>query len=327
MRRREFLTSSGVAAILFSRPAFAQGGLPVVAVLLPYPADQARDRINAIRKGMQEAGLAEGVDYAFALRFADGVFDRLPGLALELAALKPRVIVAGGAAVGVVHEVLPDLPMVFTGYADDPIKNGFAESYAHPGGNATGNVLNALGGDEALTRKRLGLLKELVPDVKRVGFLSTAIGTLAAREFNALKGVAPEFGCEIVHFATENIDDIEPMLRGGDGWDALYISGGPLLYSHMARVVPIVMACRKPTIGPYPEYGRAGLLITYANDPLDGYRRAGIYAAKIFRGEKPADLPIEQASKFTLVINGRTAKQLGINVPMSLLAMADEVIE
>ena len=327
MRRREFLKLAGVAAIPFPWPAFAEGGLPVVAVLLSNPADQARDRIDAIRKGMQEAGLAEGVNYAFALRFAEGVFNRLPGLAQELAALKPRVIVAGGAAVPVVHEVLPDLPMVFTGYADDPIKNGFAESYAHPGGSATGNVLNALGGDEALTRKRLGLLKELVPDVQRVGFLSTVIGTLAARELNALRGVAGEFGCEIVHYATENIDDIEPMLRRGDGWDALYISGGPLLYTNIARVAPIVMACRKPTIGPYPEWGRAGLLITYATDLLDGYRRAGIYAARIFGGENPGDLPIEQASKFTLVINGRTAKQLGINVPMSLLAMADEVIE
>jgi putative ABC transport system substrate-binding protein len=326
MKRRDFFKLAG-AAVPFSWPVFAQGGLPVVAVLVSNTADQARDRINAIRKGMQEAGLAEGVDYAFALRFADGVFDRLPGLALELAALKPRVIVAGAAAVPVVHEVLPDLPMVFTGYADDPIKNGFAKSYAHPGGNATGYVLNALGGDEALTRKRLGLLKELVPDVRRVGFLSTIIGTLAARELNALKGVAPEFGCEIVHYATESIDEFEPMLRGGEGVDALYISGGPLLYSHMARVVPILMACRKPTIGPYPEYARAGLLITYATDLLDGYRRAGIYAAKIFGGERPGDLPIEQASKFILVINAKTAKQLGIDVPMSLLAQADEVIE
>jgi putative ABC transport system substrate-binding protein len=217
--------------------------------------------------------------------------------------------------------------MVFTGYADDPIKNGLVESYAHPGGNATGNVMNALGGDEPLTRKRLGLLKELVPDVKRVGFLSTVIGSLAARELNALKGVAGEFGCEIVHYATESIDDVEPLLRGGDGVDALYISGGPLWISNIARVLPIVLATGKPTVGTYPEWGRGGLLISYATDITDGYRRAGIYAAKILRGEKPGDLPIEQASKFTLVINAKTAKQLGINVPTSLLARADEVIE
>ncbi|SED16546.1 putative ABC transport system substrate-binding protein [Rhizobiales bacterium GAS191] len=329
MKRREILKLAGVAAIPFSWPTFAQGELRIVALLFTYPADQARERMDVVRKGMQEAGLAEGVDYAFALRFADGVFDRLPGLALELAALKPRVIVASGGAVPVVHEVLPDLTMVFTGYADDPIKNGLAESYAHPGGNTTGNVLNALGGDEALTQKRLGLLKELVPDLKRLGFISTRIGSLAARELNALRGVAGEFGCEIVHYAIDSIDDVESAVMSSDrdGVGALYISGGPLLYSNMDRVMPIVMASGKPTVGTYPEWGRKGLLITYATDPLDGARRAGVYAAKILRGEKPGDLPIEQASKFILVINGRTAKQLGINVPMSLLGMADEVIE
>ncbi len=316
MTRRELLKAAGVATIALPWPALAQRDLPLVAVLATATVDVARQRIDAIRKGMLEAGLAEGVDYSFALRFSGGVLDGLPGLALELAALRPRVIVAGGAAVPAVHKVVPDLPMVFTGYADDPIKNGLAESYAHPGWNTTGNVLNALGGDEPLTRKRLGLLKELVPDVKRVGFLSTVIGS-----------VAGEFGCEIVHYATESIDDIEPLLRGGDGVDALYISGGPLWISNIARVLPILIATGKPTVGTYPEWGRGGLLISYAADIIDGYRRAGTYAAKILRGEKPGDLPIEQASKFTLVINAKTAKQLGINVPTSLLALADEVIE
>jgi putative ABC transport system substrate-binding protein len=128
MRRREFLTLSGVATIAFPWPALAQKDLPLVAVLVPGTADLARSRIDAIRKGMREAGLADGVNYAFALRFADGAFDRLPGLALELAALKPRVIVASAAAALAVHKVAPDLPMVFTSYAADPIKAGFAQS-------------------------------------------------------------------------------------------------------------------------------------------------------------------------------------------------------
>jgi len=219
--------------------------------------------------------------------------------------------------------------MVFTGYADDPIKNGLAESYAHPGGSTTGNVLNALGGDETLARKRLGLLKELVPELKRLGFISTRIGTLAARELNALRGVADEFGCETMHYPIDSIDDVESAVMSSDrdGVGALYISGGPLLFSNIARVVPIVLAAGKRTVGTYPERGRAGLPITYAIDLLDGYRGAGIYVAKIFGGEKPVDLPIEQVSKFTLVINAKTAKPLGIDVPMSLLAQTDEVIE
>ena len=145
MRRREFLKLSGLAAITFPSPAVAQKDLPLVAVLVPGTADFAKQRIDAIRKGLREAGLAEGVNYAFALRFADGVFDRLPGLALELAAQKPRVIVASAAAAVAVHKAVPDLPLVFTSYAADPIKAGFAESYVHPGGITTGNVMNAVG--------------------------------------------------------------------------------------------------------------------------------------------------------------------------------------
>jgi putative ABC transport system substrate-binding protein len=321
MRRREFLKSSGLAAIAFPWPALAQKDLPLVAVLVPGSAKLANDRIVAIRKGMQEAGLAEDVNYAFALRFADGVFDRLPGFALELAALKPRVIVASAAAARFAE--------VFTSYAADPIKAGFAESYVRPGGNTTGNVMNAVGGEEALTQKRMGLFKELVPDLKRLGFIGTATSILAVAELNALRSVAGHFGFEIVHHAIQGLDDIESAVVSSnrDGVGALYVSGEPLLYNNMARVLPFVMASGKPTVGTYPEWGRAGLLMSYSADLLDDFRRAGIYAAKILRGEKPGDLPIEQASKFTLVVNAGTAKQLGISVPSTLLTLADEVIE
>src|SRR5690349_2986880 len=129
MRRREVLKRSGAAFVAFPWPARAEKDLPLVAVLVPGTAKLANDRMVAIRQGLREAGLAEGAHYTFALRFADGVFDRLPGLALELAALKPRVIVASAAAATAVHKVAPELPMVFTSYAADPIKAGFAESY------------------------------------------------------------------------------------------------------------------------------------------------------------------------------------------------------
>ena len=329
MRRREFLKSSGVAAMVFPWPALAQKDLPLVAVLVPVTAEFAKQRIDAIRKGLREAGLAEGVNYALAMRFADGVFDRLPGLALELAALKPRVVVASAAAAVAVHKVVPDLPLVFCSYAADPIKAGFAESYVHPGGNTTGNVMNAVGGEEALTQKRFGLFKELVPDLKRLGFIGTATSLLAVAELGALRGVAAHFGFEIVHHPIQGIDDVESAVASSkrDDVGALYVSGEPLLYTNMARVLPFVMASGKPTVGTYPDWGRAGLLMSYSADLLDDFRRAGIYAAKILGGEKPGDLPIEQASKFTLVVNARTAKQLGIGVPPTLLTLADEVIE
>lgn len=329
MTRREFLKLSGVATVAFPRPVFAQKELPLVAVLVPGTADLARSRVDAIRKGMQEASLTEGVNYAFALRFADGVFDRLPGLALELAALKPRVIIASAAAAVAAHKTVPDLPLVFTSYAADPIKAGFAESYVHPGGNTTGNVMNAVGGEEALTQKRMGLFKELVPGLKRLGFIGTATSILAIAELGALRSVAGHLGFEIVHHAIQRLDDIESAVASSksDGVDALYVSGEPLLYNNMAKVLPFVMAAGKPTVGTYPDWGREGLLMSYSADLLDDFRRAGIYAAKILGGEKPGDLPIEQASKFTLVVNARTAKQLGINAPPTLITLADEVIE
>jgi putative ABC transport system substrate-binding protein len=219
--------------------------------------------------------------------------------------------------------------MVFCSYAADPIKAGYAQSYVHPGGNTTGNVMNAVGGEEALTQKRMGLFRELVPDLKRLGFIGTATSILAVAELNALRSMAGHFGFEILHHPILGLDDIAiaVALSKRDDAGALYVSGEPLLFNNMARVLPFVMASGKPTVGTYPEWGRAGLLMSYSADLLDDFRRAGIYAAKILGGEKPGDLPIEQASKFVLVVNTRTARQLGISVPPTLLTLADDVIE
>ena len=326
MKRREALTLWGVAAATLASAARAQEGPPLVAVLVPGTAKLANDRIVAIRKGMQEAGLREGANYRVELRYADGVFDRLPGLALELAALKPRLFIASAAAAVAVHKTVPDVPMVFCSIAADPIELGFAQSFVRPGGNSTGNVMNAVGGEETLTQKRMGLFKELVPGLKRLGFIGTATG-LAATELTALRRVAGHLGFELVHHPIQGLDDVAAAVAASSkgGEDALYVSGESLLYNNMARVLPLIAASGKPTVGTYPEWGRAGLLMSYSADLLDDFRRAGIYAAKILGGEKPANLPIEQASKFILVVNARTARQLGIGVPPTLLA--DEVIE
>ena len=209
-----------------------------------------------------------------------------------------------------------------------PSKQGFAESYVHPGGHATGNVMNAVGGEQALTGKRFNFFRELVPDLKALGFVGSS-SILAAEELNALQSVAAQLGFEIVRHELRGLDDVEPAVSASirDGVGALYISGEPLLYTNMGRVLPLVMAPGKPTVGTYPEWGRAGLLMSYSADLIDDFRRAGIYAAKILGGEKPANLPIEQASKFVLVLNLRTAKALGITAPDRLLAVADEVID
>ena len=329
MKRRDVIAGLASAAVLPSIPARAQRSLPVVGVLVSNPADRARLRLEAVRLGLREAGLSEGVDYVFALRFAEGDLDRLPGLARELAALKPSVVVGGGNGADVWHSDFGDVPLVFTGYAADPIKEGFAQTYARPGGNATGNVMNAIGGEAALARKRLGLLKELLPELNRIGFIGTRISGAAMAELDGLTSVSGQFGVEVVNYLIESIDEVEGVAArfDRDGVGALYVSGAPLLSNNLARVLPVIVASKKPTIATYVEWGRAGLLMSYATDLQDGYRRAGLYVAKILRGEKPGNLPIEQATKFTLVVNTRAAQQLGIVVPVTLLASADEVIE
>jgi putative ABC transport system substrate-binding protein len=330
MRRREFIGLMGTAALGFARPAHAQTNpdLPLVGVLVPRTLEPAKDALAALRIGLQEAGFVEGTNYSFALRFANGDLDRLPSLAKELGALKPRVIAASSVAARAVRNALPEIPLVFTSISIDPVATGLVQSYARPGGMVTGNVTNAMGSEEALTEKRMGLFKELVPGLTRLGMIGPK-GLLWKAEQTALRNVSGHFGFELVDYAIQTLDDLEDAFSSGrrDGVSAFYISGEPLLFNNMSRVMPLVAASGKPTVGVYPEFGRAGLLMSYSSDTLDGFRHAGIYVAKILGGTKPGDLPIEQASKFIFVINLKTAKELGIAVPPTLLTLADEVIE
>ena len=331
MKRREFIKLAGGIAISLPLPASAQtnAALPLVGALFPRTQDFSKDSIAALRLGLQEAGFIEGRDYAFEMRFADGNLDRLPSLARELGALKPRLVVGSASGAGVAHQIIPDVPLVFTSYAADPIKNGLAENYARPGGNSTGNVMNAAGGEESLTEKRIGFFKQLVPSLTRLGMIGTTKNPLVLSEQNALRNVAGPLGFEFMFYELQTLDDLEGALTSGlrQQVSAFYISGEPLLFTNMPRVMPLVAATGKPAVGVYPEWGRAGLLMSYSSDIHDGFRRAGAYVAKILTGTKPGDLPIEQASKFILVVNAKTAKGLGIAVPPTLLALADEVIE
>jgi len=285
--------------------------------------------VAALRSGLQAEGLIEGVSYSLATRFANGDMDRLPLLASELAELKPRVIVAAANAALVVRKLFPEIPMVFTSFAADPIAAGFAESYVRPGGMATGNVLSAIGGEATLTEKRIGYSKELLPDITRLGVIGWSRASSFVQEVAVLRGVSGHFGFELKDYPIQTLDDLEGAFASGlrDEMSAFYISGDPLLFNNRTRVMTFVAASGKPTVGTYPQWGQDGLLMSYSADVLDSVRHAGIYAAKILNGAKPADLPIEQASKFVLVINLKTANALGIAVPPTLLALADEVIE
>ena len=286
-----------------------------------------------MRGGLKDEGLIENRDFVIETRFASGDFSELPRLAQQLDALKPRVFVAAAHAVATVHSLRPDAPLVFTAMAIDPIAVGLAESYSRPGGSATGNVMNAAGGEESLTAKRLGLFRDLVPNIRRLGMIGVAdygLARLETSEEAALRKVTEQLGIGFDSYAVNpTVDDLEAILSRalGDGVEAFYLSGDPVLTYKMSSVAPRILATGKPTFGTYPDWARAGLLLTYSSDAIDGFRRAGAYAAKIIRGAKPGDLPIEQASKFWLVLNLKTAKQLGIKAPPELLAVADEVIE
>jgi putative ABC transport system substrate-binding protein len=348
MRRREFMGLIGAAALSFPRSGYAQTktDLPVVGFLLGQKSDSkiGKDRVAALRKGLQEGGLIEGTNYSLAVRFAEGDVNRFPQLLMELGALKPRVIVTAGYASRNFSQLVPDVPMVFTGIAVDPVEIGVAQSYTHPGGMTTGNVMNAAGGELTIAQKRIGLFKQLVPNLTRLGVIAPALvlqekellqkqkvaqGWLAMKEKEALQKVAAQLDFEVIPYDFNTIDDLESAFSAGvrDDVSAFYISTEPLLYTNLSRVVSFATASRKPCVSTVPDWARAGLLMSYATDLLDGIRHAGVYAAKILNGAKPGDLPIEQASKFTFVINLKTAKALGIAVPSTLLALADEVIE
>jgi putative ABC transport system substrate-binding protein len=245
------------------------------------------------------------------------------------------VFIGAASAAAFIHNLLPERPLVFTAIALDPIAFGLVKSYTQPGGMATGNVMNAVGGEDTLTAKRLGFFRELVPNIKRLGMIGVAEipgvqrGLLSKQEADALLRLSAQFGFSFENYPIRTADELATAFSkaAADGVEAFYISGDAPITANLSRVMPHLVAAGKPTLGVYPDWARAGLLLTYSTDPIDGFRRAGAYAAKIILGAKPGDLPVEQASKFTLVINQKTAKTLGIVVPPTLLALADEVIE
>jgi putative ABC transport system substrate-binding protein len=360
MHRRDFLGLMGATALGFPRPCDAQTktDLPLVGFLLPQALETsiAKERIAVLRKALQQEGFVEGRNYSLAVRGAEGVLDRFPKFAMELGALNARVIVASGSIYGLAHSVycpvessqesalretptcpaarefrrsFPELPLVFSNLAVDLVALGVVQSYSHPGGMLTGNVMNAAGGEETMTQKRIAFFKEIVPNLTRLGVLAPVGGVLAKQEKDALQMVSAQMGFEVVHYDLKAFDELESAIAAGlrDNVSAFYVSGEPFFAVDIARLVNSVTSSGKPSVGPYPFLAQAGLLMSYSTDALDSVHQAGIYAAKILRGAKPGDLPIDQASKFSLVINLKTAKALGITVPATLLAIADQVIE
>ena len=326
MRRREFIGLIGSVAATWALAARAQQpAMPVVGFIRSTSAAASMSLVAAFRKGLAEAGLVEGKDVAIELRFADDDFDRLPALASDLVRRGAAVIVGNNFAVPAIRAATTTIPVVFVG-GDDPVRTGLVASLNKPGGNVTG--ITSL--SYALTTKRLQLLHELVPKSAAIAVLIDPHAAEFAPEEREAKEAARALGRDILVVQAGTAPELEAAFatisRARPG--ALLVGGGAFLSRSQHRQL-VGFAARQALITIYllREAVVAGGLMSYGTSQPDTYRQAGVYAARILKGEKPADLPVIQPTKFELVINLKTAKTLGLAIPSGVLAIADEVIE
>jgi len=303
-----------------------QPAMPVVGYLANSTPSGFAHFVAAFRQGLAELGYVEGRTVAIEYRWAEGRHDRLPGFVADLIARRASVIMAtGGSAPALAAKAATTtIPIVFTGGAD-PVKIGLVASLSRPGGNATG-VVNI---EVELTTKRLELLRELVPTAALIAVLFNPANPDAERQVVEVQRAAQTLGQQISVFNARSEGQFDAAFaaiveqRAG----ALFVSGDPLFTSGRARLVALTAQHAIPTSYSFRDFPLAGGLMSYGADLLDVHRQAGVYAGRLLKGEKPADLPVLQPTKFNFVINQKTAKALGIEVPAKLLAVADEVIE
>jgi putative ABC transport system substrate-binding protein len=326
--RREFIFTLGGAAAAWPLAARAQQPtMPVVGFLHPASPEGYADRLRAFHRGLKETGYAEGENVAIEYRWADNQIDRLPALAAELVRRKVAVIVGSGSGPAQAAKAATvTIPIVFV-VPDDPVRLGLVASLARPGENLTGiNVLAA-----ELTTKRLEFLRELVPGTARVALLvnpANAVNTEATvRDVEtAARAMSLQVQMILKASTSREIDLIFAMLAR-EPVDALFIGADALFNSRRRQIAILAARYVLPATYSQREFPEAGGLMSYGPNYADAWRQVGNYVGRILNGAKPLDLPVVQASKFELVINAQTARTLGLTVPPSLLAIADEVIE
>ena len=325
MKRREFITLLGGAAAAWPLAARAQQpAMPVVGFLHPTSLGAIADRLRGFRQGLKDAGYVEGENVAIVYRFAEGQNDRLPDLAADLMHRQVAMIAAFADAALAAKAATSTIPIVFS-VNEDPVRLGLVAGLARPGGNLTG--INLFSGE--LGAKRLELLREVAPKAVRVAVLVNPKGPNVETTLRDLEGAARAMGLQIQIFNAGTSREIDAafatLVRARP--DALFVGGDPFFSSR--RVQLVNLATRYAGIATFPnrDYPDIGGLMSYGSNSADAYRQVGVYAGRILKGAKPADLPVVQASKFELVINAQTARMLGLEVPSSLLALADEVIE
>jgi putative tryptophan/tyrosine transport system substrate-binding protein len=326
MRRREFITLLGGAAAWPLAVRAQQPALPVIGFLNGQTAQAFAPAVAAFRRGLNEAGYVEGQNVSIEYRWAEGRRDRLPPLAAELVRRQVAVIAATGGnnSALVAMQATSTIPIVFTS-SDNPVERGLVASINRPGGNVTGvSWYNA-----ELGPKRLGLLHELVPNATIVALLVNPNNPESARQPAELQNAARGIGLQLILLTAASAGDIDgafaAMAQHRVG--GLIVGSDPFYLNRREQIIALAAQNAIPTIYVSRELTGAGGLMSYGNSLADAYQRAGIQTGRILKGAKPSELPVDQATKFEFVINLQTAKMLGIEIPATLLAHADEVIE
>jgi putative ABC transport system substrate-binding protein len=325
--RREFITLLAGAAVTWPLAAHAQQpAMPVIGFLHPTSPDAFTEPLRGFRQGLKESGFVESETVAIEYRWADNQTDRLPALAAELVRRRVAVIATFAPPAALAAKAATTtIPIVFNS-GDDPVRLGLVASLARPGGNLTG--INFLVGE--LAAKRLELLRELVPGATRVALLlDPSAGQITETTLRDVEAAAGAKGLQIQVLNVQTSREINAAIAsfGRERPDALFLGPGPFFTSRRVQLALLAALHRVPAIYPLRQFAEAGGLMSYGASVTDAYRQVGVYAGRILKGAKPADLPVVQATKFELVINAETARMLGITIPEALLAVADEVIE
>jgi ABC-type uncharacterized transport system substrate-binding protein len=326
MRRREFIAGIGSVAALPSGVSAQQANLPFIGILHAGSPAASAEQIEGFRKGLAEVGYTANRNVAIEVRWAEGRYDELPAMAADLIRRQVTILVTGGgpATALAAKAATTTTPIVFV-TGDDPVKHGLVASINRPGGNLTGAAFFNV----ALVAKRFELIRELVPQASSFAFLADPKNPETEIESKDLQTA--------VHAAHQKLTIVSsPDESGFEGIfanlaqqrvDALLVASGPFLFGRRGQLISLAARHKIPTIYPIREYVTPGGLISYGNSIPDAYRQVGVYAGRILKGAKPADLPVVQPIKFDLVINLKTAKALGLEVPAHFQQRADDVIE